>query len=112
MLILPRRTDTARDARRVGRTGDVQHQVTTGWCTGHASSLVSAAVVHFPFWTLPNLYTIKFYNVHAQTHTQQSMPASPYTSAATVSHGKQATTTDIRLLISARGTQPETALCC
>lgn len=40
------------------------------------------------------------------------MPQSPKKSTATASHGKQATTTDIRLLISARGTQPETALCC
>lgn len=29
-----------------------------------------------------------------------------------VSHGKQATTTDVRLLITTGGTQPETVLCC
>lgn len=57
-VILPRRADTARDAWSVWRTGEVQHQVTAGRCTGHASSLLGAAVVHFPLWTLPDLYTV------------------------------------------------------
>lgn len=111
-VILPRRTDTTRDAWCAGRTGEVQHQVTAGRCTGHSSSLLCTAVVHFPLWTLSDLHTVWLYNVHAHTQENQCLSCLKNQLWQQVSRGKQAPTTDIRLLITGRGTQPETVLCC
>lgn len=69
MLVLPGRTNTTGDARRAGRTGEVQHQVTAGRRTGHASALLSTAVVHFPFRALPDLSAVGLCNVHAHGST-------------------------------------------
>ena len=71
LLILPRQADTARYARCVGWAGEVQHQVMAGQCTGHSSSLLSAAVIHFSLWTVPILFTIWLCNneAHTRKHT-------------------------------------------
>ena len=70
MLALPRRTNTTGDARCTGRTGEVQHQVTAGWRTGHASALLSTAVVHFSFRARPDLSAVCLCNVHAHGSTK------------------------------------------
>lgn len=69
-LVLPRGADTAGDAGCAGRASEVQHQVTAGRGTGHASSLLCAAMVHFTLWTLSHLYTVRLYNV--QAHSQEN----------------------------------------
>lgn len=70
MFVLPRRTNTTRDAWCAGRTGEVQHQVTAGGRTGHASALLGTAVVHFPFRALPDLSAVCLCNVHAHGSTK------------------------------------------
>lgn len=58
-VVLPRGADTTGDAGCARRASEVQHQVAAGWCTGHASSLLLAAVVHFPLRTLSHLDTVR-----------------------------------------------------
>lgn len=105
-VILPRWADTARDARRAGRAGEVQHQVTAGRRTGHASSLLGAAVVNLPLLAFSDLVSVWLYNTHAHTEESGRFKNQP---RQLVSHEKQATTTNVRLLIT---TRPETVLCC
>lgn len=107
-LVLPRGADTAGDAGCAGRASEVQHQVTAGRGTGHASSLLCAAMVHFTLWTLSHLYTVRLYNVQAHSQENQWPRHLENQLWQQVSHEKQATTADVKLLI----TRPETELCC
>lgn len=54
----PRRADTSWYARRVWRTGHIEHEVATGRSAGHPASLFAAAVVHLILWTVSNFCAI------------------------------------------------------
>lgn len=56
--VLPRRADAARDARRVGRAGDIQHEVAARRHAGHSASLLGATVVHLTRGALPDLWAV------------------------------------------------------